>query len=55
LDGEFFIDEIKKGNLNAKQFAEFQDFRAHYSTKNTKYKNHYYCQWMSNLGALKGV
>jgi hypothetical protein len=55
LDGAFFIDEIKKGNLNPKQFAEFQDFRAHYSTKNTKYKNQYYCQWMSNLGALKGV
>jgi hypothetical protein len=55
LDGEFFIDEIENGNLNPKQFAEFHDFRATYSSKNSKYKNQFYCQWMWNLSALKGV
>ena len=32
----WLIEEIKKGNLNAKQFADFHDFKA---------KNDYYCQW----------
>ena len=44
LDDTFLIDEIKKGNLNAKQFADFHDFRAR-----TSGKNDYYCQWYWNL------
>jgi hypothetical protein len=40
LDDTFLIEEIKKGNLHAKQFADFHDFRA---------KNDYYCQWSWNL------
>lgn len=44
LDDTFLIDEIKNGNLNAKQFADFHDFRA-----STSGNNDYYCQWYWNL------
>jgi hypothetical protein len=44
LDDTFLINEIKNGNLNAKQFADFHDFRA-----STSGNNDYYCQWYWNL------
>lgn len=50
LDDAFLIEEIKKGNLNAKQFADFHDFRAR-----TSGKNDYYCQWYWNLQYLNTV
>lgn len=50
LDDTFLIEEIKKGNLNAKQFADFHDFRAR-----TSGKNDYYCQWYWNLKFLMQI
>ncbi len=49
LDDTFLLEEIKKGNLHAKQFADFHDFRASYSAKDSPAKNEYYCQWCYNL------
>ena len=46
LEDAFLIDEIKKGNLNAKQFADFHDFRASYFPEGS---NEYYAQWCYNL------
>ena len=46
LDDAFLIEEIKKGNLNAKQFADFHDFKA---------ENDYYCQWSWNLKFLMQI
>jgi hypothetical protein len=46
LDDTFLIDEIKKGNLHAKQFADFHDFKA---------QNDYYCQWSWNLKFLMQI
>jgi hypothetical protein len=46
LDDAFLIEEIKKGNLNAKQFADFHDFKA---------QNDYYCQWSWNLKFLMQI
>ncbi len=46
LDDTFLIDEIKKGNLNAKQFADFHDFRASYFSEGS---NEFYAQWCYNL------
>jgi hypothetical protein len=49
LDDAFLIEEIKKGNLNAKQFADFHDFRAAYSSDDSPAKNEFYAQWCNNL------
>ena len=50
LDDTFLINEIKNGNLNAKQFADFHGFRA-----STSDKNDYYSQWSWNLKYLNTV
>jgi hypothetical protein len=50
LDDTFLLEEIKKGNLHAKQFAEFHDFRVR-----TSGKNDYYCQLSFNLNFLTQV
>lgn len=49
LDDTFLIEEIKKGNLQAKQFGDFHDFRAAYSSESSLAKNEFYAQWWYNL------
>ena len=49
LDDTFLIEEIKKGNLHAKQFGDFHDFRASYCSEDSNAFNELYAQWFCNL------